>query len=392
MSKQKKISSEEKILRLSDDVSLRRLEEYYVYNRLTDELYEIDASACDFLKKCDGYSSVIIKEADREFIDFCITEGIVAELKEPAVKKEIAVYSSDHNPSLRYLELIVTDKCNLSCKHCYLDKSCGTELPFAVIKNIFGEFQSAGGMRLMISGGEPLIHSDFKKINELIYYYDFRAALLTNGTLLNKYIISELNFKEVQISIDGLKNTHDLIRGNGSYEKAMNSIKLLVDSGIDVSVATMILKSNTEELEELGRIVNDIGVKKWEVDVPCGASSSDIFLDYKTAGKYFKYGFAQGGLSAGFYNSSGDYACGAHLMAVMNTEKVCKCSFFADNPVGDISSGLIHNFAKLKKMKLSEIECDCDFVKECRGGCRYRAALVGGLEKKDIAKCSYYLL
>jgi radical SAM protein with 4Fe4S-binding SPASM domain len=375
-----------RFLRLCNDVSLKRLEEFYVYNKVTDELYEIDEKASGFLCSCNGHDAVTVLEDDSEFVDYCINEKILDDLISPGNKKEIKVHSSKLNPSLRYLELLVTDKCNLKCRHCYLNNAGNTDLAIDKIEKICNQFEELGGLRLMVSGGEPLLHKEFDRINDMVGNYGFRAILLTNGTLLNKYIINDLSFNEVQLSLDGLKESHDFIRGAGSFDKTLKSATLLREKGVDVSIATMISKKNIDGLEELNKLVDSLNVKRWEVDVPCALSDEDIFVDYERAGKAFKYGY-----SSGLYNSAGDYACGAHLMTVMNDGKVSKCSFFADKPVGSISDGLSSNFVKLKKIRLDELECDCEFLEECRGGCRYRAYLNGGINKKDIAKCGFYL-
>jgi radical SAM protein with 4Fe4S-binding SPASM domain len=382
-------SEKGRFLKLCKGVSLRDLEEFYVYNKKSDELYEIDEKGCDFLKECDGSKKIFIGKDDAEFVDYCINEGILIDKKRPSTKRDIKVHSSTLKPSLRYLELLVTNKCNLACKHCYL-RSGNSDLPVEAIEKTFNEFEDIGGIRLMVSGGEPLLHKDFRKINELIRRYDFRAILLTNGTLLNKCIVNNLNFNEVQVSIDGLKDTHDFIRGKGTFEKTLKAIPLLKDKGIDVTVATMILKRNVDELEKLNKLINKSGIKKWNVDVPCVLNDDDIFLDPEKAGRYFKYGFSSEGQAPGHYNSAIGYACGAHLMAVMNDGVVSKCSFFADKPVGYITDGLFDNYSHLKKIKLSELECNCDFVEECRGGCRYRAYMSGGINKRDKAKCGFY--
>ena len=386
LKKQQRERSRTSLLRLSDDASLKHLEEYYLYNKSTDELYEIDEKACDFLRSCDGSNVHIIPDEDFEFIDFCLEEGIVKELNSPAVKKNIAVHANPAAPSLRYLELLITDKCNLSCRHCYIKQTGNTDLSLDAIKKTFSEFESLGGVRLMVSGGEPLLHKSFGEINDLVWQYDFRSILITNGTLINKFIVDNLNFNEVQISLDGLEKTHDYIRGEGSFVGALNAISLLLGRGIDVSVATMILNHNQDDLEKLGRLLSVMGVKRWEVDVPCATSDDEIFMGYERAGKSFKHGF-----SSGLYNSADGYACGAHLMTVMNNGNVTKCSFFADDYVGSLDDGLSNCFGKLRKIKLTELECDCDYIEECRGGCRYRAMLGGGIKKKDIAKCGFYL-
>ena len=100
---------------LSKKSVLKWLEVPSVYQTETDELYELDDTSFDFLQKCasgDGGHS-----ADKEFIDYCMIERLLTtqkiSMKRPPLLKSPV-------PSLRYLELQITDRCNLRCKHCYI--------------------------------------------------------------------------------------------------------------------------------------------------------------------------------------------------------------------------------------------------------------------------------
>jgi len=104
----------------------------------------------------------------------------------------------------------------------------------------------------MISGGEPLIHSRFWELMEILPSYELRVVVLSNGTIIDKITARKLSryVHEVQVSIDGIRS-HDLLRGKGSYARSMKGISNLNESGIPVSIATMVHKFNTREFEEM---------------------------------------------------------------------------------------------------------------------------------------------
>ena len=69
-----------------------------------------------------------------------------------------------------------------------------------------------GGLRLMVSGGEPLCHPDWAAVNAALDRSDIRRVLLSNGSGLEGRVLAALNFDEVQISLDGMAEGHDLIK------------------------------------------------------------------------------------------------------------------------------------------------------------------------------------
>ena len=53
-------------------------------------------------------------------------------------------------------------------------------------------------------------------------------------------MLKNLNVHEIQISIDGLEDAHDSLRGKGTFRIAIRSIELATESGFEVSVSTMV--------------------------------------------------------------------------------------------------------------------------------------------------------
>lgn len=389
---------------------LKWLETPSVYHIKKDELYELDNESFEFLKLCSSEKGCDSEES--EFIDYCLDEGILtperSSMKQPVLAKS-------PNPSLRYLELQITDRCNLRCRHCYIDKKTNTtpltspltkggsrgvippfqggteggELSVDQIKQILTEFEEMQGLRLMITGGEPLLHCNFDEINKALPDFFIRKALFTNGLLLNKNLLRELNVDEIQISIDGLEKGHDALRGNGTFKKAVRSLRLAKEQGFEVSVATMVHAKNLDDFEEMEKLFSELGIKDWTVDVPCITgrleNSSEFQVSPEVGGKYLRYGYG-----TGLHTGEPGFGCGLHLLSVTADGKVTKCTFYADRPVGSIKDGLRQCWERTRPVSLKDLTCDCEYLESCRGGCRYRAELLGDPLGKDLYKCSFY--
>jgi radical SAM protein with 4Fe4S-binding SPASM domain len=70
--------------------------------------------------------------------------------------------------------------------------------------------------------------------------------------------------------------------------------------------------------------------------------------------------------------------------------RVSKCTFYSQSPIGRIEDGLRECWQKIKPIKLDKLKCDCKHIESCRGGCRYRARLLGDPFGKDLYKCNFY--
>jgi radical SAM protein with 4Fe4S-binding SPASM domain len=373
-------------LRLSDNHFLKQLEELYVYNVRTDELYETNQEAFEFLKLCDGSRQVGDLNFEKKFVNWCLKEGILTTA--PERRQHKFVVAAAPTPSLRYLELQITSRCNLKCQHCYLGEPAALDLPQKAIMHVLEEFQKMQGLRLLISGGEPLLHPYFWTINDSLQSFGFRSVLLTNGTLIDQATTKKLKVHEIQVSLDGIGPSHDVIRGKGSYTKSVNALRRLHKLGKDVSVATMVHAKNLKDFPQLSSLIKKMGIKEWNVDVPCVsgrlAEHKELQVDHHEAAQLLKYSFG-----GGLYTSSGDFACGAHLCTIFPNGRVAKCGFFAEEPVGYIDEGLRTCWQRIKHIKLKDLECQCDYIQECRGGCRYRALLAKNIYSYDPVQCYF---
>ena len=158
----------------------------------------------------------------------------------------------------------ITDKCNLFCKHCYNDSHYKNNnfLNHLAIKNIYEDFLSKKIDQISISGGEPLLHPEISKVFAYAHDYKIKTQIVTNGILLKNHIgnINNNPYLTVQISIDGVGKSHDLLRNSEIFDIVDSNLSLL-DKNVDISINTCLNKYNLLELEYIVQYAVSKGAK-----------------------------------------------------------------------------------------------------------------------------------
>ena len=374
-------------LALGERVFLKRLEEPCAYAAGTDDLYELSPEALELLRRCDGSRLAEELAPDPGFLSFCLEEGVLEALRAPAPpgSRDVSV-GENSRPSLRYLMLEVTDRCNLRCLHCYLGDAGTTDLDLDAAGGVLEEFGRMGGLRLMVTGGEPLLYPHFDELNRSLEGRPYRRVLLTNGTLLRDADYRALNFDEVQFSLDGLEGGHDFLRGRGGFRRTVRAVEDALGAGLQVSVATVLHARNLGEVEELGRRLEGMGVSSWtlEFPVPEGRLRERPELMPGLDPAVPMMGLEWG---SGVHEGAAGQACGAHLACVLPSGRLVKCDYYPDICGGGVAGGLRRAWEALPRMAV-EGECaGCEELAECGGGCRYRALLLAGEGGPDPVMC-----
>lgn len=134
---------------------------------------------------------------------------------------------------------------------------------------------------ITVTGGEPFMRQDFMALLEKLAAESrlFSFAVLTNGTMLTPAVVRALRLLKpgfVQVSIDGDLETHDRIRGCGSYERAVEGLRLLADECIPTHISFTAHRSNFRDFPSVARLGHRLGVTRVWADrlVPCGRGST----------------------------------------------------------------------------------------------------------------------
>ena len=172
------------------------------------------------------------------------------------------------------LQLNVTNRCNLRCPHCYhTDHIQHGQLNFADYCQCLRKLLNACAIwdvrpQLILCGGEPLLYSDLISLCD--YYHQISdggsLSLLTNGTLITSAIAEQLsryNLRMMQVSLDGTgEETHDAVRGRGSFSKTTAGIGLMQMHRFPLSVNVVLSRRNHTEIQKFFRLVQQLNIPR----------------------------------------------------------------------------------------------------------------------------------
>lgn len=312
------------------------------------------------------------------------------------IEKEEENFNVDFG-SLEFIVFEITHRCNLNCITCFQDKFIKDELETNQIFKVFEILNNINVKYIQFTGGEPLMRKDILEILKESCKY-FETTLATNGLLLTKNFIKKINLygvKFIQVSVDGLKDNHDKIRGQGTWEKVLKNIKLIKEySDIPVKIKMTGYKDNIDDYPFLQKIAKKLGVvcsvslfEKSGTGIDLDYASNKliwenyfkkVFIslknskDEKYVKKYQKSIFKENG-------PFGLYSCapGIKQLSIGPNGDIFPCSSFTrkEFKLGNIFTNKLTEV--LKKFHIPSIEeipfCrECDVRYWCKGSCRAR--------------------
>lgn len=152
-----------------------------------------------------------------------------------------------------HISFDITNDCNLRCKHCCVsagDKARGRELSTEELLDAAERITGAEPATLVLSGGEPLVRSDFKQVTLYIkQHYKGNLSIMTNGTLIDDNMAEFIatNYDQADVSLDGVdEETCSKLRGQGVFEKAVEGIRKLKKHGCGRITASMLVTRETK--------------------------------------------------------------------------------------------------------------------------------------------------
>jgi MoaA/NifB/PqqE/SkfB family radical SAM enzyme len=177
--------------------------------------------------------------------------------------------------------IIITDKCNLTCKHCNVANLGYPGLSYQEISDELRTLLSTGARILVITGGEPFMWEDgCYGLEDVITFAHtlgfYRIVVCTNGTF---QLCSSADY--LWVSIDGEPHDHDDIRGKDMYERIINNINNSTHRRIYVNYT--VSKRNLSHIEsasaEILNIPNVRGILFHLFTPYVGLASSDLRLE-----------------------------------------------------------------------------------------------------------------
>ncbi len=149
------------------------------------------------------------------------------------------------------ITMAVTYRCTLRCKYCRIWKKAGEEMSTGQVCAAIDELAEAGTCRLGITGGEPLLRHDLGTIVARAKERDLFTTIFTNGTLVPDHMDTLRRADVVLVSLDGPREIHDKMRGDGSHAAAVKAIELMTSAGIKVWTNTVVTNKNTHAVDHV---------------------------------------------------------------------------------------------------------------------------------------------
>lgn len=319
------------------------------------------------------------------------------------------------------LQWHITHRCNLFCAHCYQDDRAAHTSPEALRETLdkYCRFLAKINCRgsVYLTGGEPLLHPGFFELAEEITRRGMAFSVLTNGTLIDPDTANRLALLHpefIQVSLDGVNEVHDRIRGLYSFERALRGIDALAATRIPVMVSFTAQKSNLKSFPALAEVCEQHGVKKlwWDrvvADTP--ETTEKLALSTRRFRRFVKkaarlrerYKREDGSSLISMERSlqcmdeGRCYTChpGVHMVTVLADGTVMPCRRLPVT-VGNIRDGELYDLLysdptaqKLMRMPVPEDCVGCRYAETCRGGAKcVTYGQTGRLFVKDV-NCFY---
>lgn len=178
-----------------------------------------------------------------------------------------------------FVTLELTERCNLRCVHCYVNRPAGDdevrrkEMALDRWQGILDQMAEAGTLWLLVTGGEPLLRPDFADFYLSAKRRGFHVMLFTNGTLLTPGLadlLAEYPPWQVEVTLYGATaETYERVTGvPGSYARCRQGIDLLLERELNLNLKTMAMTLNAHELDAMRRMADEWGTPfRWDPGV-----------------------------------------------------------------------------------------------------------------------------
>lgn len=121
--------------------------------------------------------------------------------------------------------IILTDRCNLSCKHCSVNNITSVDYPYTQIKSEMEKLYDMGIRILFFCGGETFLwHDGGKTLRDLVIEAKQMGFLIVNTVTNGTFPIDLPEADLILLSLDGDRQRHNEIRGN-TYDQIIHNVK-----------------------------------------------------------------------------------------------------------------------------------------------------------------------
>lgn len=178
----------------------------------------------------------------------------------------------------------LTHDCNLNCKTCYNDaEGSRSHAPEEVIKEAIDRIKESGVREVILTGGEPFLYPGILAVIDHILAVGLDLRINTNGLLLTDGLIEELEKRKgviLTLGLDGIREeSHDFIRGAGSFRKALAVLEKLSRKKIPLYVNFTVTRKNFRDLILLRGFLKRFNVSQAIINLFLGCGRGQDYRD-----------------------------------------------------------------------------------------------------------------
>lgn len=246
-------------------------QEYYVYNTLLNALMEIDKESYSLLFESRNTQKLSTADFDEDLWEaLCINNIISDNDTDDYLKYKASITNIRKQRTGMHLTLAPTMDCCFRCHYCfekYKEKKYMTpEIMDQIIKYVTS-YPELKNIKITWFGGEPLmavpqIEEFYDKFRD-IWQEPFISNIITTGYHIDKEsirVMQKVGISSVQITLDGMKETHNKVKhlpsGEDVFERILSNIELLNDSApeINITIRVNLTLENKEEYIPLHKL------------------------------------------------------------------------------------------------------------------------------------------
>jgi radical SAM protein with 4Fe4S-binding SPASM domain len=167
----------------------------------------------------------------------------------------------------------ITLRCDLACRHCgsRAGRERSEELTTAEALDLVGQMADLGVKEVTLIGGEAYLREDWTEIARSVRAHGMQCTITTGGRGLSPErarAAKDAGVQSVSVSIDGLRDTHDALRGvTGSFDSAIAAMHNLQEVGIPVAANTQVNRLSLPEIESIFDVLAAERIHGWQVQL-----------------------------------------------------------------------------------------------------------------------------
>ncbi len=229
----------------------------------------------ELLSACDGETDIdweALTEEQRKLYEHWEQKFLIRNAKDGEgllPYQEYRFYPARFKESVQWS---ITGRCNYKCKHCFMSAphAAQGEPSWEQLMTMLDAFERCGIHNLNLTGGEPMVRSDFWDLVDEIHSRGIAIpTLFSNGLLITDDFMDKLEerrmYPSIQFSFDGIGH-HDWMRGvPGAEQTVIDALKRCRDRGIKTSVSMVLCKESVGSIRESVNLMASLGVSGMKI-------------------------------------------------------------------------------------------------------------------------------